>query len=98
MRWLTDEEHATAVEKGQSEDAKRAVTMTVAQVDKLEKPAMPAIEGKPPAAKKAAKPAKAKEEEAEEVDEPELRKEESAPPAAKKSDLASVVADWDTDD
>ena len=38
------------------------------------------------------------EEEADEVDEPELRKEESAPPAAKKSDLASVVADWDTDD
>ena len=98
LRWLTDEEHATVVEKGQSEDAKRAVTMTVAQTDKVEKPAMPALEGKPPAAKKAAKPAKAKEDEAEEVDEPELRKEESAPPAAKKSDLASVVADWDTDD
>jgi hypothetical protein len=50
-----------------------------------------------PVAKKA-KPSKAQEEEADEVDEPELRKEEPAPPAAKKSDLASVVADWDTDD
>jgi hypothetical protein len=97
LRWLTDDEHATAVEKGQSEDAKRAVTMTVAQTDKIDKPVMPVLEGKPPAAKKA-KPSKAQEEEADEVDEPELRKEESAPPAAKKSDLASVVADWDTDD
>jgi hypothetical protein len=96
LRWLTDDEHATAVEKGQSEDAKRAVTMTVAQTDKLDKPVMPVLEGKPPVAKKA-KPPKAQEE-ADEVDEPELRKEESAPPAAKKSDLASVVADWDTDD
>jgi hypothetical protein len=87
----------TAVEKGQSEEAKRAVTMTVAQMDKLDKPVMPVLEGKPPAAKKA-KPSKAQEEEADEVDEPELRKEEPVPPAAKKSDLASVVADWDTDD
>jgi hypothetical protein len=31
LRWLTDDEHVTAVEKGQSEEAKRAVTMTVAQ-------------------------------------------------------------------
>jgi hypothetical protein len=58
---------------------------------------MPVLEGKPPVAKKA-KPSKAQEEEADEVDEPELRKEEPVPPAAKKSDLASVVADWDTDD
>jgi hypothetical protein len=58
---------------------------------------MPVLEGKPPVAKKP-KPTKAKDDEADEVDEPELRKEESAPPAAKKSDLASVVADWDTDD
>jgi hypothetical protein len=65
-------------------------------MDKLDKPVMPVLEGKPPVAKKV-KPPKAQEE-ADEVDEPELRKEESAPPAAKKSDLASVVADWDTDD
>jgi len=93
VRWLTDDEHGTAVEKGQSEDAKRAVTMTVAQVDKV---VAPMLEGKPLAAK-AKKPAKAKEE-VEEVDEPELRKEESTPAPTKKSDLASVVADWDTDD
>jgi hypothetical protein len=56
LRWLTDDEHATAVEKGQSEDAKRAVTMTVAQTDKLDKPVMPVLEGKPPVAKKAKPP------------------------------------------
>jgi hypothetical protein len=58
VRWLTDDEHAAAVEKGQSDDAKRAVTMTVAQTDKLDKPVMPVLEGKPPVAKKA-KPPKA---------------------------------------
>jgi len=94
VRWLTDSEHATAVEKGQSEDAKRAVTMTVAQVDKVEaKPVV--LEGAPPSAKKTTKP---KEEPAQEVEEPEVRKEVSSPPAPKKNNLASVVADWDTDD
>lgn len=33
MRWLTDDEHATAVKQGKTEDAKNAVTMTVAQAD-----------------------------------------------------------------
>jgi len=94
VRWLTDDEHATAVEKGQSEDAKRAVTMTVAQVDKVEaKPIV--MQGTPPTAKKAAKP---KEEPVQEVEEPEVRKEAAPPPAPKKNNLASVVADWDTDD
>ena len=54
MRWLTEEEYAAAVEQGQSEDAKRAVTMTVAQVDKVEPMK---LEGTPP--KAAAKPAPA---------------------------------------
>lgn len=94
VRWLTDDEHTTAVEKGQSEDAKRAVTMTVAQVDKVE--AKPVVfAGTPPSAKKTAKP---KDEPAQEVEEPEVRKEAAPPPAPKKNNLASVVADWDTDD
>jgi hypothetical protein len=91
LRWLTDDEHATAVEKGQSEDAKRAVTMTVAQTDKLDKPVMPVLEGKPPVAKKA-KPPKAQEE-ADEVDEPELRKEESPHPPLRK---ATSLQLWQT--
>jgi hypothetical protein len=56
MRWLTEDEYSAAVEQGQSEDAKRAITMTVAQTDKVEPMA---LEGTPPkaAAKAAAKPA-----------------------------------------
>lgn len=54
MRWLTEEEYESAVRQGQTEDAKRAVTMTVAQTDKVEPMK---LEGTPP--KAAAKPAPA---------------------------------------
>ena len=93
MRWLTDEEHETCAKQGQSSDAIRAITMTVAQTDKVvEKPI--ALEGKAPKAK--AKP-KAEEPE-EDVEEPEVRKDKEAPAPKAKSNLADVVADWDTDD
>ena len=94
MRWLTDDEHETCAKQGQSNDAVKAITMTVAQVDKVEKPI--ALEGTAPKAKAKAKP---KAEEAdEEVDEPAVRKEKEAPAPKAKSNLANVVADWDTDD
>jgi hypothetical protein len=93
MRWLTDDEHETCVRQGQTDDANKAITMTVAQIDKPVAPAQ--LEGKPPAAKPKAKP-KAEEEDVE-VEEPEVRKEKEAA-APKKSKLSSVVADWDTDD
>ena len=54
MRWLTEDEYASAVEQGKTEDAKRAITMSVAQTDKV---APMQLEGKPPA--KAAAPAPA---------------------------------------
>ena len=93
MRWLTDDEHEACVKQGKTPEAQRAITMTVAQTDKVvEKPI--SLEGKAPKAK--AKP-KAEEPE-EEVDEPEVRKEKEAPAPKAKSNLASVVADWDTDD
>lgn len=57
MRWLTEEEYAIAVEKGQSPEAKQAITMTVAQMDKV--PAPMTLEGTPP--KAAMKPAPAPE-------------------------------------
>lgn len=53
MRWLTEEEYASAVEQGQSPEAKQAITMTVAQMDKVQ-PAM-TLPGTPP--KATAKPA-----------------------------------------
>jgi hypothetical protein len=92
MRWLTDEEHATSVQKGQTPEAIKAITMTVSQTDKVEKPI--ALEGKAPKAK-----AQPKTQETEdEIDEPEVRKEKEAPAPKAKSNLANVVADWDTDD
>jgi hypothetical protein len=103
-RWLDDVEYASALEKGQSEEAKRAITMTVAQADNI-KPVQ--IEGKrPAAAKPAAKPVVEEVEDvveavAEEVvDEPAKRKAAAKPTAVpkKSGSLASVVADWDADD
>jgi hypothetical protein len=98
-RWLDDTEYAVALEKGQTEEAKRAVTMSVAQADSV-KPIQ--IEGKRPAA--TAKPAPVVEDEvveavAEEIDEPAKRKAAAKPSAVpkKSGSLASVVADWDAD-
>ena len=96
-RWLDDVEYAAAIEKGQSEDAKRAVTMTVAQADNI-KPVQ--IEGKRPAATKPVAKEAEPVAEVEEVDEPEKRKAAAKPTAVpkKSGSLASVVADWDADD
>ena len=58
MRWLTDEEFALCQEKGQSEDALKAITMTVAAMDGV-KEAPVSVPGKAP---KAAAPAPAQEE------------------------------------
>ena len=114
MRWLSEDEYASAAEQGQSEDAKRAITMTVAQTDKVEpmklegvkpkaaaKPAPVAEEEEeeaPPPAPRRGRPPKAKAEpveEAEETVEPTVRKEEKTAPAAPKSSLAKLAADWD---
>ena len=56
MRWLTDDEYAAAVEQGKSGDAKKAITMTVAQTDGVTRPVADSIEGTRP---KAAAPAPA---------------------------------------
>jgi len=93
MRWLTDDEHETCVRQGQTDDATKAITMTVAQTDKVQAPPVQ-LEGKPLTKAKANA---AKEEPEEDVEEPEVRKGKEAP-APKKSKLSSVVADWDTDD
>lgn len=110
MRWLTDEEYAISSQQGQTEAATRAITMTVAQTDKV---TPMALEGTPPA-KAAAKPAPKVEEEeeapppppkakkaaakpkAEEEEdvEPTVRKEEK-PASPAKSSLAKLAAEWD---
>ena len=89
IRYLEDDEYATVIEKGQTEDAKRAITMTVAQADNV-KPTEPARkEPQAPIADKI------KPEVEDEVDEPEIRKETKAKPTAvpkKSSSLANVVS------
>jgi hypothetical protein len=109
MRWLTDEEYATAAEKGKSAEAISAVAMNVSAMDGVKpaplnlggsKPkAAPAVEEEEEAPAPAPKKAAAKpkvEEPAEEPAEPAVRKAEAKPSAvpAKKS-LADVVSDWD---
>jgi hypothetical protein len=107
MRWLSEEEYESAVRQGATEDAKRAVTMTVAQMDKVEPMK---LEGKPPTkakveddedeapppAPKAKKTVKAKAEapvEDEDV-EPVVRKDEKPAPTAKSS-LSKLAEEWD---
>ena len=108
MRWLTDDEYPTAVSQGETADAKRAITMTVAKMDGVvSKPAElggkrptkaapapePEEEEEAPAPKPKAKKAKAEEVEAEE---PVVRKEEKKPSAVPdKKNLAAMVDDWD---
>jgi hypothetical protein len=89
VRWLEDDEYAVAVKKGESVEAKMAVTMSVSKPTEK----APQLEGKKPSLKKE-EPAV----EAEEVDEPEKRKpaaKASAVPAKKASSLASTVEEWD---
>jgi len=98
LRWLTDEEYATATEKGQSREAISAVTMTVAQTDKAPAPQAAPVAGTAP---KAAKKTKAAAEPEVEAEEPSKRKEASAGGAVPKRDsnLANIVGEWDdTDD
>ena len=109
-RWLTDEEYAIVKTQGDSDEAKRAVVMTVAAADGVKPTPKLAIEGKRPMGEltkeedapayepiAAKAKAKAKPAEVEEDAEPEVRKESSKPSAvpAKKGKLADIVSDWD---
>ena len=90
VRWLTDDEYPTAVAQGESEDAKQAVTQTVAQADGV-KAAPMAIPGSAP--KAAAKPAPApavEDEEDEPAPAPKAAKAPKTKPAADVDDEPEV--------
>jgi len=94
MRWLTDDEYAITSEKGASEDAIKAITMTVSQTDGVSVAEPAPLGGTPPkAAQKAAAPAEAEPP----VAAPTLRK--PAAPTANAvpagGDLAATLAGWD---
>jgi len=110
MRWLTEEEFNIVSQQSASDDAKRAVIMTVAQADGVSKNPSLALPGKPPVVQDAGdeeaeeapapKPKAAKKKAAvveEDDSEPEVRKESAKPSAVpeKKSKLAEIVDDWD---
>jgi len=92
VRWLTEEEYEITKEQGASDEASRAVVMTVSQTDGVkDKPKAIGL-AIPKAAKAKAVPV-AEEEEVE----PEVRKETAKTTAvpAKKSKLSEIVSDWD---
>jgi hypothetical protein len=95
LRYLTDDEYPVCTEKGASVEAKQAITMTVAKMDKVAAVAEPIQGTKPKAAAKKAAPAPV----AEETDEPVVRKEEKKPSAVptQKANLADMVDDWDAE-
>jgi hypothetical protein len=109
MRWLTEDEYNIVSQQSATDDAKRAVIMTVAQADGVSKSPALALPGKPPAVQDAGdaeaeeapapkpKAAKKKAEVVEDDSEPEVRKEAAKPSAVpeKKSKLAEIVDDWD---
>lgn len=83
MRWLTDEEFEICSRQGQSEDAIKAITMTVAAVDGV-KEAPVQVVGKPPAKAKAAP-----------APEPEPEDEPPAPPPKTKAAAPAVEPEGD---
>ena len=88
VRWLTDDEYPTSISQGESEDAKRAVTMTVAQADGVKAPPI-GLAGKAPTAAKAA-PAPAPADDEEEAPAPKTAKAPKAKPAADADDEPEV--------
>jgi hypothetical protein len=83
MRWLTDDEYAVTKGKGESEDAIKAITMSVFSQDGGSTVAAPAaFEGKPPVAKVKAAPAPQADEEDDEPPAPAPVVKAKAKPAA----------------
>jgi hypothetical protein len=109
VRWLTDDEYEVIKEQGESDDAKRAVVMTVAQSDgvKANAPKMVIAGARPmgeltkeedaPVYEPIAEKAKKAKPVVDAEDEPEVRKDAAKPSAvpAKKGKLADIVSDWD---
>lgn len=103
VRWLNDDEHTVALSQGSSEDAKRAITMTVSQADGVSdtQVSAPAIEGTRPKAKAKVKPVEVVEdtqpEEPEEPEEPKVRKAAAPAAQARSATLSKAIDAWDDD-
>ena len=99
IRPLEESEYAISVRQGQSEDALRAITMTVSQTDGVKPAAAPAAQQIAAPVSKAAPKAEAKpipeiNDDDTSIDEPvKVPKEEAAP--VEKSDLLNLIDEWD---
>ena len=89
VRWLEEDEYDVVTKQAASEDAKRAVVMTVAQNDGVKAPAM-SIPGKPTQAKAAPKVEPEVEAEEEEAPAPKAAKAPKTKPVADENDEPEV--------
>ena len=103
MRWLAEEEHDAAVVQGEKPEALQAISMSVAQQDKVaDKPAPKAQDEEPPAPPPKTKPKAAPAAAAPQDDEPPApeptiskAKAKEAPEVPSKGKLADVLSKWD---
>lgn len=100
LRWLTEDEYAATSVQGNSDDAIKAITFTVSQMDNVQVAEPAPLAGKPPtkpAQTKAAAPVAPAEEEESPASEPVVRsKPVASPPAAPTGgNLAATLQAWD---
>lgn len=105
VRWLTDEEFAAVESKQNSASAKEAVMLMSSGSARVEVSGTPLLTSKAQPEEDASEPEeeapKAKRKaktKAEEADEPVVRKTAEAPTLPPSKAMASIVAEWDTDD
>ena len=99
QRWLSDGEYVVVQQDGESTEAKQAISMTVAQVDKVAEvpalPSRPAFADEAPAKKTRGRSVLS--DDNDEPVEPVKRPEAATPHAPAKSRLADIAAEWDED-
>lgn len=98
--WLNEEQYTAVQEQGKTDEATKAITLTVSQQDGVKSEASVAEQEEfapaPAKAKKTAKAAKPAAEE--EAAEPTVRKEKEAPKQVPTNDLAALASAWGDDD
>lgn len=99
VRFLEADEHAIVIEQGKTDEAQKAITMTVAQADGVSHSAPKAIAQDEPKAEEAPKPKKEAKVEVEAVTaeaEPEpVKREVKKEEVAEKADLSNILDEWD---
>ena len=99
--WLNEDQYKVVQDQGKTEEATKAITLTVSQTDGVKSEASVAEQEEfapAPAAKPAAKKAKAEPVAEEEAAEPTVRKEKAAPQQVPTNDLAALASAWGDDD